>query len=90
MLVRVAGAELTEPYALLLADNLADDLLIEAEAIKAQAAARAPESQTGSPKPLAAGCSNIVKMAGMAGKSSKSPWALIRRLHEERYGPRTG
>lgn len=24
-----------------------------------------------------------------AGKSSKSPWPLIRRLHEERFGPRT-
>jgi hypothetical protein len=23
---------------------------------------------------------------GMAGKSSKSPWPLIRRLHEERFG----
>jgi hypothetical protein len=25
---------------------------------------------------------------GMAGKSSKSPWPLIRKLHEERFGPR--
>jgi hypothetical protein len=28
------------------------------------------------------------QMAGMAGKFSKSPWPLIRRLHEERFGPR--
>ena len=27
---------------------------------------------------------------GMAGKFSKCAWPLIRRLHEERYGPRTG
>jgi len=26
---------------------------------------------------------------GMAGKFSKSPWPLIRRLHEERFGPRS-
>ena len=67
MVVRVVGAELSEPYALLLADNLAEDMLAEAEAIKAQATARAPESQTGSPKLLAAGCSNIVKMAEREG-----------------------
>jgi site-specific DNA recombinase len=27
------------------------------------------------------------QMAGMAGKFSKSPWPLIRRLHDERFGP---
>jgi site-specific DNA recombinase len=63
MVVRVTSAELTEPYALLLADNLAEDMLAEAEAIKAQAAQRAPESQSGSPKPFAAACSNFVKLA---------------------------
>jgi hypothetical protein len=30
--------------------------------------------------------SYIEQMAGMAGKFSKSPWPLIRKLHEERFG----
>jgi site-specific DNA recombinase len=67
MAVRITGAELTEPYALLLADDLAEDMLAEAEAIKAQATQRAPESQSGSPKPFASGCSIFVKMAERGG-----------------------
>jgi site-specific DNA recombinase len=63
----ITDAELTEPYAVLLADDLAEDVLAEAEAIKAQAAQRAPESQDGSPKPFAAGCSYFVKMAEREG-----------------------
>jgi hypothetical protein len=27
------------------------------------------------------------RCSGMAGRLSKSPWPLIRRLHEERFGP---
>ncbi len=63
MVVRVTGAELTEPYALLLAGGLAENVLAEAEAIKAQAAERAPESRSGSPKPFASECSYFVKLA---------------------------
>jgi hypothetical protein len=63
----VTDAELTEPYAVLLADGLAEDVLAEAEAIKAQAAQRAPKSQAGSPEPFAAGCSYFVKMAEREG-----------------------
>ncbi len=33
--------------------------------------------------------SYIEQMAGWSGKFSKSPWPLIRRLHEERFRPRT-
>jgi site-specific DNA recombinase len=67
MVVRITGAELTEPYAVLLAEDLAENVLAEAEAIKARAAKRAPESQGGSPKPFAAGCSYFVKMAERGG-----------------------
>ena len=28
------------------------------------------------------------RKTGMAGRLSKSPWSLIRQLHEERFGPR--
>jgi hypothetical protein len=64
-IVRITGAELTEPYALLLADNLAEDVLSEAEAI----AQRASESQSGSPKPfVAVDGSYFVKMAGRSGR----------------------
>jgi hypothetical protein len=35
--VRITGAELTEPYAVLLADDLASDVLAEAEAFVAGA-----------------------------------------------------
>lgn len=62
MAVSITRAELTEPYALLLADDFAEGVLADAESIKAQ---------------------------GIAGKSSKSPWPLIRKLHEARFGPRT-
>ena len=63
----ITRAELTEPYALLLADNLAEDVLAEAETIKARATKRAPESQTDSPEPFATGCSYFVKMAEREG-----------------------
>jgi hypothetical protein len=33
--------------------------------------------------------SRFLVFTGMAGKSSKSPWPLIRRLHAERFDPST-
>jgi site-specific DNA recombinase len=52
----ITHAELTPPYAALLAENFAEDVLAEAETIKAQAdAERAPESRSGSPKPVGGG-----------------------------------
>ncbi len=54
--VWITRAVLTEPYAALLADNFAEGVLAEAEAIKDQAdAEQAPESRSGSPKPVADG-----------------------------------
>jgi len=48
----------------LLANDLTDDVLAEAEAIRTQAAQRAPESRSGSSKPFAAAASSyFVKMA---------------------------
>ena len=68
MVVRITGAELTEPYAVLLADDLAESVQAEAEAIQAQAAKRAPESRSGSPKPFAfATCANFIKLAEREG-----------------------
>jgi hypothetical protein len=60
---RYSDAELTEPYAVLFAADLTDDVLAEAEAIKAQAAQRTPESQSDSPEPFGSGCSYFVKLA---------------------------
>ena len=105
MAVRITGAELTEPYALLLADDLAEDMLAEAEAIKAQAAQRAPESQPGSPKPLASGCSIFVKMAepeeveplvdmadpALLDRQAQAHWCEhAAELRPERFGVRSG
>jgi hypothetical protein len=59
--VRIIGAELTEPYATLLADGLAEGVLAEAESLQAE---RASEGQSGSLKPFAADSSYFVKMAG--------------------------
>ena len=68
LVVRITGAELTEPYAILLADDLSESVHAEAETIKAQAAKRAPESRSGSPKPFAfATCANFVNMAERGG-----------------------
>jgi site-specific DNA recombinase len=64
--VRIARAELTEPYVLLLAENFAEDVRAEAEAITAQAAQRAPKSRR-SPEPFASGCSYFVKLAEREG-----------------------
>ena len=83
--VLVARAELTETYALLLAENFAEDVQAEAESITAQAAQRTPKSRR-SPGSFASGCSYFVKLAGMAGRLSKSPWPLIQGLHNERFG----
>jgi site-specific DNA recombinase len=66
--VKITGAELTEPYTLLLADDLAEDVLAEAETIKAQAAQRAPQGHTDPTKPFAlTPCSIFVKMAERGG-----------------------
>jgi site-specific DNA recombinase len=65
--VRITRAELTEPYALLLSENFAEEVLAEAEAIKTQAQTdeqRASESQISSPKPFAlVDSSYFVKLA---------------------------
>jgi site-specific DNA recombinase len=64
MVAKITGAELTEPYALLLANDLATDVLAEAETIKAQAAQRAPKGRSGPAKPFVLGPSSyFVKMA---------------------------
>ena len=85
LIVRITRAELTEPYALLLADNLAVDVLSEAEAI----AQRASESQSGSPKPFAVvDSSYFIKMAGREGRRSNPNlvWKRISELHAQRFG----
>jgi site-specific DNA recombinase len=76
----IAEAELTEPYVLLLADDLALGVLAEVEAITAAAAQRnaaeASESQIDVPKPLAARCSYFDQMAegeGFEPSSEESP-----------------
>jgi hypothetical protein len=35
-----------------------------------------------------AGIWELSSKTGMAGKLSKSPWPLIRKLHHDRFGPR--
>jgi hypothetical protein len=65
--VRITRADLTEPYALLLADGFTEDVLAEADAITARAAQEAPESHATAPEPLVAGCSYFVKMAEREG-----------------------
>jgi site-specific DNA recombinase len=61
---RVVGAELTEPYAVLLADDLAAGVLAEAEAIRDHAA-QAKDGPEGPPS--IAGCSNFAVLAGEPG-----------------------
>jgi hypothetical protein len=76
-IVRITRAELAEPYALLLAENLAEDVLSEAEAITQ----RASESQAGSPKPfVAVDSSYFIKLAGSSGRVSNREAALDRLL----------
>jgi site-specific DNA recombinase len=58
--VRITGAELTEPYAALLADGLVEGVMAEVEALLA---ARASAGQSGPPKPFAADSSYFVKLA---------------------------
>jgi site-specific DNA recombinase len=69
---QITKAELTEPYAVLLADDLAEGIMAEVQAITAAAAAerkteRASESQIDPQKPFAAGCSYIEVMAEREG-----------------------
>ena len=55
-----------------------------------KAEAARPGSQK-DPDPFSRGRGSYVeRMAGMAGKSSKSLWPLIRRLHDERFGATEG
>lgn len=63
--VRVSGAELTEPYAVLLADGLAEGVMAEVETMTKEAAhkEKASESQSGSPKPSQDAISYFVKLA---------------------------
>jgi site-specific DNA recombinase len=62
--VKVTGAELTEPYAALLAEGLVDELLSEVELIRAAST----NAEDGSEKPSSVGLrSNVVKMAERAG-----------------------
>jgi hypothetical protein len=85
---RIDSADLTEPYALLLAEDLVEGVLAEVEAITAEHEEEAPESQFGSPEPLAAGCSYFDVMAESAGRLSKQypAWERIRELHAQRFG----
>jgi site-specific DNA recombinase len=74
---QITDAELTEPYALLLADDLVPDILTEVEAITAAAgAAGTPEGQIGAPKPPAAWCSYFDVMAGSRGRAANLTAAL--------------
>jgi hypothetical protein len=71
---RIANVELTEPYAVLLADELVPGVLAEAEAI-----ARASENSEGSPEGLPAGAvSNFESLAGLMRRYSNPD--LRRRL----------
>jgi site-specific DNA recombinase len=64
MVIKVTGAELTAPYAVLLEADLDKHVSAEVKAIQAQAAKKAPESRPGSPKPFELGASSyFVKMA---------------------------
>jgi site-specific DNA recombinase len=67
---RIASADLTPPYALLLADDLVPGVLAEVERITgkpSQRQKRAPGSQSSSPKPLFGGCSYFDVMAEREG-----------------------
>ncbi len=57
--VSITGAELTEPYAVLLADDLVEGVLAEAEAIRTASETR----EDGHKEPSSAGCSYFVKLA---------------------------
>jgi site-specific DNA recombinase len=68
--VRIDRAELTEVYAVLLAEDFAEDVLAEAEAITANAgldAEKALESQSGDPKPSVAAVSYFSEMVPLPG-----------------------
>jgi site-specific DNA recombinase len=93
-IVRITGAELTEPYALLLADGLADAVMAEAEALKAAQAKRAPESQSCSLKPFTADSSYFVKLAEGEGfepsrRGSPACW-FSRPVHSTALPPLQG
>jgi hypothetical protein len=62
--VRITGAELTESYATLLADGLAEGVMTEVEALLAE---RASGSQSAPLKPFAADSSYFVKLAEREG-----------------------
>jgi site-specific DNA recombinase len=62
--VRITSAELTEPYATLLADGLAEGVMAEVEALLT---AKASEGQSSPLKPFAADSSYFVKLAERAG-----------------------
>jgi site-specific DNA recombinase len=67
---QITSAELTAPFALLLADDLAEGVLAEAAGITARSAQppkKALESQISSPEPLIDGCSYFDQMAERAG-----------------------
>jgi site-specific DNA recombinase len=93
--VLIAGAELTEPYALLLADSFAESLLAEAEAITAadaqHHAKEASESHIDIPKPLTAGCSYFDQMAereGFEPSNEVNPrYAISSRAHSTALAP---
>jgi hypothetical protein len=90
--VEVAGVELTEPYAVLLAEQTTEEALAWVKAIKA---GKRPETDGKRPRRAEGAISGTFSLtdisiyevlAGMAGKFSKSPWPLIRQLHQERFG----
>ncbi len=86
-IVRITGAELTEPYALLLADNLTEDVLNEAETITQ----RASESQSSPPKPFVVDSSYFVNMAereGFEPSNEVNPrYAISSRAHSTALAP---
>jgi hypothetical protein len=86
--LRVTGpAELTEPFATLLADDLTERVLAEVQRIKA--GAKAPKARK---RPVGApsddDISMYLKLAGLTGQRSKHDpvWHRIRELHRQRFG----
>jgi site-specific DNA recombinase len=87
--VRIASAELTEPYALLLRGHFAEDVVAEAEAITAQAAQdakKASGSHESSLKPFANDVSYYELLANIEGKPSKQLESSYSAYETEREG----
>jgi site-specific DNA recombinase len=81
--VRITGAELTEPYAVLLADDLVDGVLAEAEAI----VNASNSSEDGPEGPSSAGCSYFVKLAEGEGFEPSRPVTRPNGFQDRRVQP---